>query len=55
MKFKIFEEATLTALESAVNVWLLTGTYFCYSNCYNMVPDGGGGENYCMMIFYMEK
>ena len=55
MQLKIFEEADLAAIESAVNAWLLTGTFYTYCNCFNMVPDGQGGENICLMIFYMEK
>ena len=55
MQFKTFEESTLAAVETAVNAWLATGTYYTYSQCFNMIPDGGGGENVCLMLFYMEK
>lgn len=53
MLMKCFEEATLGAIETAVNVWLTAEQVYCYSNSFNMVPDGGGGENYCLMIFYI--
>ena len=55
MKFKCFESATLAGIQDLVNAWLLTGTIYTYSNTFNMVPDGGGGENFCLMVFYMEK
>lgn len=55
MKFKIFEEASLVALEAAVNAWLLTGTYYTYSQCFSVIPDGEGGYTYCMPMFYLEK
>lgn len=55
MKFKTFEEADLAAIDAAVNAWLLTGNFYCYCNCFNMMPDGQGGENVCLMIFYTEK
>lgn len=55
MKFKTFESATLVGVETLVNAWLLTGNFYCYSNSFNMIPDGGSGENVCLMIFYTEK
>lgn len=55
MQFKCFQNASLAGIDAEVNAWLLTGNFFCYSNAFNMVPDGQGGEDFCMMIFYMEK
>ncbi len=55
MLFKTFQNATLQGVEDAVNAWLLTVDVYTYSNSFNMVPDGSGGQDYCLMIFYMEK
>ena len=55
MLFKCFQNATLQGVEDAVNAWLVTGNFYTYSNSFNMVPDGSGGEDYCIMIFYIEK
>lgn len=55
MKFKMFEEDTLVSLENAVNAWLLTGTFYTYSQSCCMTPDGEGGECYCLQLFYLEK
>lgn len=55
MLFKCFEDSTVALVEAAVNVWLATGNFFVYSQAFNMVPDGGGGENVCLMIFYTQK
>ncbi len=55
MQFKVFQNATLAGIETAVNTWLATGTFYTYTQSFTMVPDGGGGEDFCLSIFYMEK
>jgi hypothetical protein len=55
MQFKTFQNATLAGLQTDVNTWLGTGNFYCYSNSFNMVPDGSGGEDFLLMIFYIEK
>lgn len=55
MKFKCFQNATLQGIDDSVNAWLLTGTFYTYSNSFSMVPDGAGGEDYLLAVFYMEK
>jgi hypothetical protein len=55
MLFKCFQNATLAGLEVDVNAWLLTGTFYTYSNSFAMVPDGSGGEDFLLNVFYMQK
>lgn len=55
MKFKCFVSPTMEGIEILVNAWLLTGIYYTYSNSFNMIPDGSGGEDVSLMVFYMEK
>ena len=55
MKFKCFQSATLQGIQDAVNAWLLTGTFYTYSNSFCMVPCPPDPDEYCLMIFYMEK
>lgn len=55
MLFKTFEASDLAGIETLVNAWLATGNFYCYSNSFNMIPDGSGGEDVCLMIFYTQK
>lgn len=55
MKFKIFTEDDVAAIETAVNAWLLTGTYYTYSQSFCQMNVGEVDECCCLQIFYLEK